>query len=157
VRKKLILAAIALIFVFFYFNRIHTVEEMQKNVQLGTQFLAQNAQQEGVKTTDSGLQYKVLTKGSGTVHPTPESNVTVHYHGTLIDGTIFDSSVERGEPVSFVLNQTISGWNEGVQLMVEGDKFRFYIPSDLAYGDRSVGKISAGSLLIFDVELISIN
>ncbi len=79
--------------------------------------------------------------------------ITVHF----IDGTVFDSSVERGESISFVLNQTIAGWQEGVQLMVEGDKFRFYIPSELAYGDRNVGAIPAGSLLIFDVELISIN
>ena len=156
-RKKLIIAAIAIVFVFFYFNRIGNVERMEKNIQSGVEFLAGNAQKEGVKSTASGLQYKVLTKGTGTVHPTPESNVTVHYHGTLIDGTVFDSSVDRGESISFVLNQTISGWNEGVQLMVEGDKFRFYIASDLAYGDRDVGTIPAGSLLIFDVELISIN
>ena len=156
-RKKLILAAIALIFVFFYFQRIGNVERMEANIQIGVEYLAQNAQQEGVKSTASGLQYKVLTKGTGTTHPTAESNVTVHYHGTLIDGSVFDSSVDRGESISFVLNQTISGWNEGVQLMVEGDKFRFYIPSDLGYGDRDVGTIPAGSLLIFDVELISIN
>ena len=155
--KKLIIAAIILVFVFFYYKRIDNVEDLQKNIQVGVEFLAENAKKEGIKNTASGLQYKVLTKGAGTVHPTAESNVTVHYHGTLIDGTVFDSSVDRGESISFVLNQTISGWNEGVQLMVEGDKFRFYIPSDLAYGDRNVGKISAGSLLIFDVELISIN
>jgi peptidylprolyl isomerase len=157
VRTKLILAAVVLVFVFFYFNRINTVEKMEKNIQAGVAFLAQNAQQEGVMSTDSGLQYKVLSKGAGSVHPTAESNITVHYHGTLLDGSVFDSSVERGEPVSFVLKRTIPGWSEGVQLMTEGDKFRFYIASDLAYGDRSVGKISAGSLLIFDVELISIN
>jgi peptidylprolyl isomerase len=103
------------------------------------------------------MQYKVLSKGTSTVHPTAESNVTVNYHGTLIDGTVFDSSVDRGESISFVLKQTIAGWNEGVQLMVEGDKFRFYIPSELGYRDRDVGKIGAGSLLIFDVELIAIN
>ena len=81
----------------------------------------------------------------------------MHYHGTLIDGTVFDSSVDRGKPISFGLNQVIPGWTEGVQLMVEGDKFRFYIPSSLAYGDQATGKIPAGSLLIFDVELIAIN
>ena len=156
-KKKLIIAAIILVFVFFYFERIDTVEKLEQNIQIGAAFLAENAQKEGVKSTASGLQYKVLTKGAGTTHPTATSNVTVHYHGTLIDGTVFDSSVDRGESISFVLNQTISGWNEGVQLMVEGDKFRFYIPSDLAYGDRNVGQIGAGSLLIFDVELIAIN
>jgi len=157
VRKKLIIAAIIAVFVFFYFDRVKTVENMQENVQVGVDFLAKNAQQAGVKTTDSGLQYKVLSHGTGTVHPTEDSNVTVNYHGTFIDGTVFDSSIDRGEPISFVLNQTIPGWKEGVQLMVKGDKFRFYIPSDLAYGDRDVANISAGTLLIFDVELLSIN
>ena len=99
----------------------------------------------------------MLTKGEGTVHPTASSNVKVHYHGTLIDGTVFDSSVDRGTPISFALNQVIAGWTEGVQLMVAGDKLRFYIPSHLAYGNRGVGKIPAGSLLIFDIELIAIN
>ena len=103
------------------------------------------------------MQYEVLNKGDGEVHPTAKSKVKVHYHGTLIDGTVFDSSVERGEPISFGLNQVIAGWTEGVQLMVEGDKFRFYIPSHLAYGNRAAGKIKPGSLLIFDVELIAIN
>jgi peptidylprolyl isomerase len=126
-------------------------------VQAGDEFLAENAQKEGVESTASGLQYKVLTKGTGTIHPGAKSKVQVHYHGTLIDGTVFDSSVERGKTISFALNQVIAGWTEGLQLMVEGDKFRFYIPSRLAYGNRAVGKIPAGSLLIFDVELIAIN
>ncbi|MCP5079497.1 MAG: FKBP-type peptidyl-prolyl cis-trans isomerase, partial [Psychromonas sp.] len=107
--------------------------------------------------TESGLQYEVLTKGEGEIHPTKKSNVTVHYHGSLIDGTVFDSSVDRDKTISFKLNQVISGWTEGVQLMVVGDKFRFYIPSNLAYGNRGVGSIPAGSLLIFDVELFEIN
>ncbi|WP_409440406.1 FKBP-type peptidyl-prolyl cis-trans isomerase [Psychromonas sp. GE-S-Ul-11] len=127
------------------------------NIQKGQGFLAENATKEGVVSTDSGLQYLVLEKGEGTEHPTAKSKVKVHYHGTLIDGTVFDSSVERGEPISFGLNQVIPGWTEGVQLMVEGDKFRFFIPSRLAYGNRSAGKIPAGSLLIFDVELLKIN
>ena len=83
--------------------------------------------------------------------------MTVHYHGTLIDGTVFDSSVERGEPIAFPLDRVIKGWTEGVQLMVEGDKYRFFIPSELAYGNRSTGKIGGGSVLIFDVELLKIN
>jgi peptidylprolyl isomerase len=157
VKKKIIIAAIILVFVFFYYKRMDTVENLQENIQISAEFLAENAQQEGVITTASGLQYKVLSNGNGSVHPTVDSNITVHYHGTLIDGTVFDSSMDRGEPVSFDVNQAIPGWREGIQLMVPGDKFRFYIPNDLAYGDRNVGKIPAGSLLIFDVELIAIN
>jgi peptidylprolyl isomerase len=91
------------------------------------------------------------------VHPSASSSVKVHYHGLLLDGSVFDSSVERGEPISFPLNQVIKGWTEGVQLMVVGDKFKFFIPSELAYGNRSTGKITAGSLLIFEVELLEIN
>ena len=154
---KLIITALILVVLFFIFQRFSSDENAPQNVQIGVEFLAENALQEGVKSTDSGLQYKVITKGAGTVYPTANSNVKVHYHGTLIDGTVFDSSVNRGEPISFGLNQVIAGWTEGVQLMVEGDKFRFYIPSNLAYGNRGVGKIPAGSLLIFDVELIAIN
>lgn len=156
-RKKYIIAAIVLVFVFFYFQRTNVVEKFNGNIQMGSEFLAKNAQLDGVKSTDSGLQYKVLSKGDGTAHPTAESNVTVNYHGTLIDGTVFDSSIDRGESISFTLNQTIAGWIEGVPLMVEGDKYRFYIPYDLAYGDHDVASIPAGSLLIFDVELVSIN
>ena len=99
----------------------------------------------------------MLVKGDGTVHPKASDRVKVHYHGTLLDGTVFDSSVDRGAPISFGLNQVIKGWTEGVQTMVVGDKTRFYIPSELAYGNRSTGKIEAGSLLIFDVELLAIN
>lgn len=156
--KKLTIGALILGGLFFiYQHHINSAKELQKNRQIGADFLGVNAQQQGVQRTASGLQYKVLSKGAGTVYPRPESNISVHYHGTLIDGSVFDSSVVRGAPTSFVLKQTISGWVEGVQLMVEGDKFRFYIASDLAYGARSMGKISAGSLLIFDIELISIN
>lgn len=121
----------------------------------GAQFLALNKNVEGVKVLPSGLQYKVIKEGSGD-HPKATDKVKVHYHGTLIDGTVFDSSVERGEPITFGLNQVIKGWTEGVQLMTPGSKYTFYIPSDLAYGDREMGKIPAGSTLIFEVELISI-
>jgi len=154
---KLIIIALILVVVFFIFQRFSSNPNSAQNVQIATEFLAENAQQEGVESTASGLQYKVLTKGTGEMHPTASSNVQVHYHGTLIDGTVFDSSVDRGEPISFGLKQVISGWTEGLQLMVEGDKFRFYIPSNLAYGNRGAGKIPAGSLLIFEVELIAIN
>lgn len=121
------------------------------------EFLKQNATQEGVHTTASGLQYKVLTAGTGTVHPSASDKVKVHYHGTLIDGTVFDSSVERNTPITFSLSQVIKGWTEGLQLMVVGEKTRFFIPANLAYGDRSMGKIAGGSTLIFDVELLGIN
>lgn len=154
---KIIIIAFILLVGFFIYDHFATRKKGPKNIQIGKEFLAENSQKEGVESTESGLQYKVLNKGAGTVHPTAKSNVTVHYHGTLINGTVYDSSVDRGEPISFGLNQVIAGWTEGVQLMVEGDKFRFYIPSNLAYGNRAVGKIPSGSLLIFDVELLAIN
>ena len=129
----------------------------QEEKQLGADFLANNAQEPGVKTTASGLQYLGLNVGQGTQHPTASDNVTVHYHGTLLNGIVFDSSVKRGEPLSFALNRVIKGWTEGVQLMVVGEKTRFFIPSDLAYGNSSMGKIKGGSTLVFEVELLGIN
>lgn len=120
------------------------------------EFLAENAKKDTVVTTGSGLQYEVLTQGEGDAKPSATSKVKVHYHGTLADGTVFDSSVERNSPISFGLNQVIPGWTEGVQLMTEGSKFKFYISPDLGYGDRAAGKIPAGSLLIFEVELLKI-
>ena len=131
-------------------------KDSEPNRIAGEEFLAENAQRPEVTVTESGLQYEVLQKGKGNVHPTEQSTVTVHYHGTLIDGTVFDSSVERGEPASFPLNGVIRGWTEGVQLMVVGDKFRFYVPYNLAYGDRDMGNIKPYSALIFDVELLDI-
>ena len=128
-----------------------------KNLKDGEAFLAANGKKDGVKTTASGLQYKVLTAGKGAKSPKATDTVKVHYHGTLIDGTVFDSSVERGEPISFPLNGVIKGWTEGLQLMKEGDKFQFTIPSNLAYGERGPGgKIGANSTLIFDVELLAV-
>ncbi len=128
-----------------------------KNVKDGEAFLASNAKKEGVKVTASGLQYKVLKAGKGTKFPKATETVKVHYHGTLIDGTVFDSSVDRGEPISFPLNGVIPGWTEGVQLMKEGDKFQFTIPSKLAYAERGAGgKIGPNSTLVFEVELIAI-
>jgi FKBP-type peptidyl-prolyl cis-trans isomerase len=121
----------------------------------GAAFLAENKQQPGVTETASGLQYKVITEGSGE-SPTPEDVVEVHYTGKLLDGTVFDSSVERGETVKFPLNGVIPGWTEGLQLMKPGAKYMLYIPSDLAYGDRGTGPIPAGATLIFEVELISV-
>ena len=128
----------------------------EKNVKDGETFLADNAKKEGVKSTATGLQYKVLKSGKGKT-PKATDTVKTHYHGRLIDGTVFDSSVDRGEPVSFPVNQVIPGWTEALQLMKEGDKWQLYIPSKLAYGERGAGgKIGPNSTLIFDVELISI-
>lgn len=127
------------------------------NKKAGEAFLAANGKKEGVKTTASGLQYKVLKAGKGTKSPKATDTVKVHYHGTLIDGTVFDSSVDRGEPISFPLNGVIPGWTEGVQLMKEGDKFQFTIPSNLAYGEQGAGgKIGPNATLVFDVELLAI-
>ena len=125
--------------------------------QEGIAYLAENAKKEGVVTTESGLQYEVLAKGSG-ASPKPDDSVTVHYTGTLIDGTVFDSSVERGEPATFGVTQVIAGWTEALQLMSVGDKLRLVIPSDLAYGLRGAGpSIGPNSTLIFEVELLNIN
>lgn len=155
--SKVILVIVILMVAFFIFQRINAGKSAPENIKLGEAFLATNINKEGIKSTESGMQYEVLTSGQGSVHPNSQSKVKVHYHGTLIDGTVFDSSVERGQPISFSLRQVIPGWTEGVQLMVEGDKFRFYIPSKLAYGNRAVGKIPPGSLLIFDVELLKVD
>ncbi|WP_394199953.1 FKBP-type peptidyl-prolyl cis-trans isomerase [Shewanella waksmanii] len=143
--------------IFYFFNSMNNQKVAKENIALGNAFLAENKNKEGVVETLSGLQYKVLHKGDGERHPKATDTVTVHYHGTLIDGTVFDSSVERNEPIAFPLNRVIKGWTEGVQLMVEGEKTRFFIPSSLAYGNRNAGKIAGGSVLIFDVELISID
>lgn len=131
----------------------------EKAMAAGKEFLEENGKKEGVVTTDSGLQYEVLTEGPADgAKPAATDKVKVHYHGTLIDGTVFDSSVERGEPISFPLNGVIPGWTEGVQLMPVGAKYRFFIPYDLAYGERgSPPVIPPFSTLIFDVELLGIN
>ncbi|MER2490365.1 FKBP-type peptidyl-prolyl cis-trans isomerase [Catenovulum sediminis] len=121
----------------------------------GETFLAENAKKDGIQVTESGLQYEVLVEGEGD-KPAATDTVTVHYTGTLLDGTKFDSSVDRGEPASFPLNRVIPGWTEGVQLMNVGSKYRFYIPYNLAYGENGTGSIPPFATLIFDVELISI-
>ena len=155
--KFLLLAIVCGLFFFFIMRQNSNKAAAQVNIKLGEEFLSSNKSEEGVVETASGLQYKVLTQGSGTEHPSASSKVKVHYHGTLLDGSVFDSSVERGEPISFGLNQVIKGWTEGVQLMVVGEKTRFYIPSNLGYGNKPAGKIGPGALLIFDVELLAIN
>ena len=127
-----------------------------KAKEAGEKFLAENAKKEGVKTTASGLQYKVITEGSGE-SPTAADEVTVHYKGTLINGEEFDSSIARGQPVTFPLGNVIEGWTEGVQLMKPGAKYQFFIPSKLAYGERGAGvKIGPNQTLIFEVELIEV-
>ncbi len=131
--------------------------EAAKEASAGNEFLDANKAKEGVMVTESGLQYEVITKGDSEESPVATDKVTVHYHGTLPNGEVFDSSVDRGEPSSFPLNGVIKGWTEGLQLMSIGDKFRFYIPSTLGYGARATGSIPANSTLIFDVELLKIN
>ena len=128
----------------------------EKNVKDGEAFLAANSKKEGVKSTTSGLQYKSLKSGKGK-SPKATDKVKVHYHGTLVDGTVFDSSVERTEPATFGVNQVIPGWTEALQLMKEGDKWQIVLPSKIAYGEQGPGgKIGPNSTLIFDVELLSI-
>lgn len=130
-------------------------EKAAANLKAGEAFLAENAKKAGITTLPSGLQYEILTEGTGP-KPAVHNTVTCHYHGTLITGEVFDSSVRRGQPASFPLNAVIKGWVEGLQLMPTGSKWRFFIPANLGYGDRQVSAtIGPNSTLVFDVELIS--
>ncbi|MFC6223119.1 FKBP-type peptidyl-prolyl cis-trans isomerase [Hymenobacter artigasi] len=132
-------------------------ESMNNNKAEGEAFLAENANKAGITTLPSGLQYEVITQGTG-AKPSLKSSVTTHYHGTLINGTVFDSSYQRGQPATFPVNGVIAGWTEALQLMPEGSKYRLYIPSDLAYGKRGAGRdIPGDTALIFDVELLKVN
>ena len=132
-------------------------KQSESVIEEGINFLRENGKREGVTTLASGLQYEVINDGTGP-KPTIEDNVTTHYHGTLIDGTVFDSSVDRGEPASFPVGGVIKGWTEALQLMAVGSKWKLYVPYDLAYGERGAGpQIGPYSTLIFEVELISIN
>jgi len=120
------------------------------------EFLEKNGKKAGIKTTASGLEYQVIKEGTGP-KPTDTSMVSVHYKGTLLDGTVFDSSIERGTPAQFPLNQVIKGWSEGLQLMSVGSKYKFWIPAELAYGDNGAGgKIKPGEMIVFEVELLKI-
>jgi FKBP-type peptidyl-prolyl cis-trans isomerase len=138
-----------------YFQEV-SEKESQVNLEAGNAFLQENKAREGVKTTESGLQYEIITEGTGEI-PKDTDRVRVHYHGTLIDGTVFDSSVDRGEPATFGVNQVIKGWTEALQLMPVGSKWKVYIPAELAYGERGAGSdIGPNSTLIFEVELLEI-
>jgi FKBP-type peptidyl-prolyl cis-trans isomerase FklB len=130
-------------------------EKADANLKAGQEFLEENKKKPGVVALPSGLQYEVLMEGTGS-KPLATNKVTCHYHGTLIDGTVFDSSVRRGQPATFPLNAVIKGWTEGLQLMPAGSKWRFFIPPHLGYGDRQVSaQIGPNSTLVFEVELIS--
>ncbi len=138
-------------------SRTMADEAGKKNIEEGKAFLEKNGKAEGVKTTASGLQYSVIKEGSGE-KPKSTDKVKVHYHGTLLDGKVFDSSVDRGMPAEFGLDQVIKGWTEGLQLMTVGSKYKFVLPSELAYGERGAGggDIGPNSVLTFEVELLEI-
>lgn len=134
-----------------------SLEKIAINRAAGKAFLEENAKKPGVVKMTNGMQYLILTEGTGTQKPTLNNKVKCHYHGTLIDGTVFDSSVQRGEPITFPLNGVIKGWQDAVQLMTVGSKWKLFIPSELAYGERSAGPIiGPGTTLIFEVELLGI-
>jgi FKBP-type peptidyl-prolyl cis-trans isomerase len=154
-KRRIIVILIACITGFAMFSMANA-KTPEENKAAGVAFLAENAKNPGVITTNSGLQYQVITEGAGSA-PSPTANVTVHYRGTTIDGQEFDSSYKRGEPATFPLNRVIPGWTEGLQLIKEGGKIKLFIPSQLAYGERHAGPdIGPNSTLIFDVELIKI-
>ena len=139
-----------------YFSKQQELKS-KKAIEEGKNFLAENGKKKGVTTLESGLQYEVITRGEG-AKPTLNDQVTTHYHGTLIDGTVFDSSVERGQPATFPVSGVIKGWTEALQLMSVGSKWKLFVPYNLAYGERGAGaNIGPFTTLIFEVELISIN
>jgi FKBP-type peptidyl-prolyl cis-trans isomerase len=154
-QQRIIATLIALLLGFAMLSMANATTP-EENKAAGEAFLAENAKKPGVVTTGSGLQYQIITEGTGK-SPSSTANVTVHYQGTTIDGKEFDSSYKRGAPASFPLNRVIPGWTEGLQLMKEGGKSRLFIPSNLAYGERGAGRdIGPNAALIFDVELIKI-
>ncbi len=154
--KYVVLVIVVALAIFFFTKNSNDKKLAVENTAIANDFLAKNKSLENIVETASGLQYQVLEKGEGTEHPSASSKVTVHYHGTLLDGSVFESTVESGKPISFGLHQVISGWTEGVQLMVVGDKFKFFIPANLAYGNTTSGKIKAGSLIMFEITLLEI-
>ncbi|WP_217512360.1 FKBP-type peptidyl-prolyl cis-trans isomerase [Vibrio metschnikovii] len=154
--NKILIVLVILLAVFFIYRSWNNSKIAEQNHAVGERFLQENRQQHDVIETESGLQYQLLHAGTGETHPSPTSRVKVHYEGRFLDGSVFDSSMQRNEPIVFGLNQVIKGWQEGVQLMVEGQKMRFFIPSHLAYGKNGAGPIPPAATLIFDVELIEI-
>jgi FKBP-type peptidyl-prolyl cis-trans isomerase len=157
VRKIQVVSIITVLLIGITMFSMANATTPEENKAAGVAFLAENAKKANIVTTASGLQYEILTPGTGTVSPSATETVKVHYKGTTLDGKEFDSSYSRGEPISFPLNRVIPGWTEGVQLMTEGAKYRFYIPSELAYGEQGAGgSIGPNSTLIFDVELLKI-
>ncbi|CAA0105106.1 FKBP-type 22 kDa peptidyl-prolyl cis-trans isomerase [BD1-7 clade bacterium] len=155
--NNVLILVTVIIIVWLTLGRMRKRQRLIAQRVLSDAFLKENAQHDDVLETASGLQYTCLHDGGGEGSPSAADKVRVHYHGTLTDGTVFDSSVDRGQPIDFGLQQVIAGWTEGLQLMKPGDKFRLFIPSRLAYGNRSMGQIPGGAALIFDVELIAIN
>ena len=155
--KKLVIAEDVLDKCIGEYQQKASAEKSIKGKTEGKKFLAENGKRKGVITTKSGLQYEVIKNSTDTTKPILTDKVKCHYHGTLINGTVFDSSVDRGEPISFPVNGVIPGWTEALQLMTVGSKWKLYIPSELAYGDRSAGPtIEPGSTLIFEVEILAI-
>ena len=150
----IVLVGLAVVFLIRRAKQASLVAEINRDA--GREFLKNNALQEGVNSADSGLQWKVLEASDEIEKPGDKSGVKVHYEGRLIDGTIFDSSIENNTPMSFYLDQVVGGWSEGLQLMSKGEKVRLFFSSELGYGNQKVGDIPPGSTLIFDVELIEI-
>jgi FKBP-type peptidyl-prolyl cis-trans isomerase FklB len=138
-----------------YISRIHS-EKSKPRIQEGEKFLAQNKAKPGVKTTPSGLQYEVITEGTGIKPTAVTDSVTCHYRGNFLDGSTFDESYSRGEPITFALNGVITGWTEGLQLMSVGSKYKLYVPYTLGYGPYDYMSIPGGSLLIFEIELLDV-
>lgn len=154
--KFIVIGVVLALLAYYFIKSANNKKKAAANIETGSQFMLKNRSNNDVIETASGLQYQVLQKGEGDTKPTASSTVKVHYHGTLLDGTVFDSSVDRGQPISFPLNRVIKGWTEGVQLMIVGDKFKFFIPPELGYGNQGAGSIGPGSTLIFEVELLAI-
>ena len=151
-----LLSIILVLFILIIRSTLNNAKLAKQNSAVQTTFLSENKTREAIIETDSGLQYEVLVSVDEGQSPIKSAKVTCHYHGTLLDGAVFDSSVERNKPLSFSLNQVIPGWIELLQLMKEGEKVKAYIPYQLAYGKRSAGKIPPPTLLIFEIELLAV-
>ena len=157
--KKIIVMSLMTLLLIVHANQANAYNmKAERNIKKGQWFLKKNKKNDSsIIEKMSGLQYKIIVKGESTAKPESHDQVTVHYQGTLLNGDVFDSSMARGRPITFKLNQVMQGWKEGIQLMVIGDKFRFFIPAHLAYGKSKFGDIPPGSSLIFEIELLAIN